>query len=72
MNLRPIDYEDGGESGKPLLRGRIVRSFLDADFRFAARPNLYRTVVPYEFASSRVTSRAISHFSTENRTRTES
>jgi hypothetical protein len=30
LNLRPIDYEDGGESGETLIRGRIVRSFLDA------------------------------------------
>ena len=35
MNLRPIDYEDGGGSGETLTRGRIVRSFLDADFRSA-------------------------------------
>ena len=36
LNLRPIDYEDGGEPGEPLLSGKIVRAFLDADFRFTA------------------------------------
>jgi hypothetical protein len=35
LNLRPIDYEDGGESLETLKRGRIVRSFLGADFRSA-------------------------------------
>jgi len=36
MNLRTIDYEEGGESGETLIRGSVVRSFLDADFRFTA------------------------------------
>ena len=36
MNLRPIDYEDGGGPGETLIKGRIVRSFLDADIRFEA------------------------------------
>ena len=36
MNLRTMDYEEGGERGKHLLKGSIARSFLDAGFRFEA------------------------------------
>ena len=36
LNLRPIDYEAGGESGGTLLKGRIARPFLDIDFGFEA------------------------------------
>ena len=36
LNLGPIDYEDGGEPVWTLLRGRIVKSFLDANLRFEA------------------------------------
>ena len=36
LNLRPIDYEDVGGSIETLIRGRIVRSSLDADFPFEA------------------------------------
>ena len=36
LNLPPIDYEDGGEPDEALIIGRILRAFLDADFRFAA------------------------------------
>ena len=35
LNLGPIDYEDGGEPDEALIIGRIVRTFLDADFRSA-------------------------------------
>ena len=34
LNLGPIDYEDVGGSIETLIRGGIVRAFLDADFRF--------------------------------------
>ena len=34
LNLGPIDYEDGGGSGETLLRGSLVKAFLDADFQF--------------------------------------
>jgi hypothetical protein len=35
LNLRPIDYEGGGEPSEFLIR-RIVRVFLDIDLRFEA------------------------------------
>ncbi len=47
LNLGPIDYADGRGSDETLTRGRIVRPFLDADFRFGIK-NVLGVGRPYK------------------------